>query len=297
MLLAGIVLDYYKAKNIMTGFIIVASMILILTLLNVVALSLMKEPKLSYINASGHEMHGRLAKKAKEDEKSATVMKQSILSELTGAFRNQRFRKVFIIQCLYTVAFYICLPFNASYQINDLSLPYTFLMLINFVTNLYRIYITPRFGRMADKYGMARMLRYTMLALGFNMLFMAFTIPADKYPMFIISSLFGATAWAFVGIGLFGIQLDFFQNDKRMIWLTITSSLSGLLGFLVSVLGGFFLAALQKADLHLFGMKIYAQQVLNVTGFIIILIAAYYIRFHIETEKVNSNRLDGVVKA
>jgi MFS family permease len=293
MLLAGIILDYFKSRDIMTGFIIVGAMILILTLLNVTALSMMKEPKLSYVNNTGHEMHGRLAKKAKDDLKSEAGMPQSIPSELKEAFKNRKFCKAFIIQCLFTFAFYICLPFNASYQINDLALPYTFIMLVGFIANLYRIYITPKFGRMADKFGMARMLRYTMFALGLNMLFMAFTIPVNKYPIFIIGTLFGATAWAFVGIGLFGVQLDFFKSEKRMVWLTITSSLSGLFGFLVSIIGGFFLDYLQKKDLHLFGMKIYAQQVLNTIGFLIILIAVYYIRFHIETEKVDHNRLDG----
>lgn len=293
MLIAGMILDFYKARNILIGFIIVGSMIFILTLINVIALSKMKEPKTSYINEAGKEMHGRLAKKAKIIEKETCEKGQGILSELKGAFADYRFRKAFLVQCLYIFAFYICIPFNASYQINELSLPYTFIMLISFVFNLYRIYITPRFGRLADKYGMAKLLRFTLLALGLNFLTTAFTIPANAYPLFIVGTILNSTAWAFVGIGLFGIQLDFFRTEKRMVWLTITSSLTGFLGFLVSILGGAILDYLQKLDLHIFGIKIYAQQVLNLIGFLIILITVYYIKFHIETEKIAVNRKDG----
>jgi sugar phosphate permease len=57
MLLAGIVLDYFKKRNILIGFIIVGTLNLILTLINVIALSLMKEPKISYVNEAGKEMH------------------------------------------------------------------------------------------------------------------------------------------------------------------------------------------------------------------------------------------------
>lgn len=296
MLLAGIVLDYFKPRNILTGFVIIGAFIFILTLINVIALSKMKEPKTSYVNEAGKEMHGRIAKKAKEVEKIEKETQQGILSELKEAFIDRKFRKAFTIQCLFTFAFYICIPFTASYQINDLALPYTFIMVVAFIANMYRIYITPKLGRLADKFSMAKLLRFTLFALGLNFLTMTFTVPGNAYPLHIIASIFASTAWAFVGIGLFGVQLDFFKNEKRMVWLTITSSLSGILGFLVSIVGGLLLNYLQKTGLQLFGMKIYAQQVLNLIGFLIILFAVYYIKYHIETVKIDSNRLDGRIK-
>ncbi len=293
MLICGIILDYFKKVNLHTGFIIIGIIIFLLTLINVTGLSFMKEPKLSFINEDGKEMHGRLAKRAKEKIHEGNG--QSILSEIREAFHDRRYRKAFTTQCLFTLAFYICVPFNASYQINDLKLPYTFLMVIGFVFNLYRIYIMPRLGRMADKYGMGKLLRYTLLALGLNFLTVAFTMPFNAYPMTVLAAFFSSTAWAFVSIGLFGIQLDFYRSDKRMIWLTLTSSVAGLLGFLTSIVGGRLLDMFQKADLQLFGQKLYAQQLLNLFGFLIILCAAVYIRLRIETEKIDANRQDGRV--
>ncbi len=293
MLVCGVILDYFKKVNLHTGFIIIGIIIFLLTLINVIGLSLMKEPKLSYVNEDGKEMHGRLAKRAKEN--TPEEQRQSILSEISEAFHDRRFRKAFTTQCLYTLAFYICAPFNASYQINDLKLPYTFLMVIGFIFNLYRIYIMPRLGRMADKYGMGKLLRYTLLALGLNFLTVAFTMPFNAYPLTVLASFLSSTAWAFVGIGLFGIQLDFYRSDKRMIWLTLTSSVAGLLGFLTSIVGGRLLDALQKADLQILGQKLYAQQILNLIGFLIIVCATFYIRLRIETEKIDPNRQDGRV--
>jgi hypothetical protein len=293
MLICGMILDYFKKVNIMTGFIIIGTLIFLLTMLNVIALSRMKEPKLSYVNEEGKEMHGRLAKRAKEHE--GTVETQSIVSEIKEAFGNRNFRKAFTIQCLFILSFYICVPFNASYQINDLKLPYTFIMFVGFVLNLYRIYITPKLGRLADKFGMAKLLRYSMFALGLNYLSMSFTMPFNAYPLHILGAFFASTAWAFVGIGLFGIQLDFFRKEKRMIWLTITSSVSGVFGFLISIVGGTLLSHLQRLPLELLGMKIYAQQILNLFGFLIILFAVYFIRFHLESVKIDTNRQDGRV--
>jgi len=253
----------------------------------------MKEPKQSYLDDNGKEMHGRLAKKAKEVELNSKSKEIGILSEIKGAFLDRKFRKAFTIQCLFIIGFYICIPFYASYQINDLSLPYTFIMLVGFIFNLYRIYITPRMGRLADRYGMPKLLRFSFLALGFNFLILASTVPGNAYVMHIINAFSGSTAWSFLGIGLFGIQLDFFKNDKRMVWLTITSSVTGAFGFIVSIIGGNILSILQRMDLHLFGIKIYAQQILCLIGFCIIMFAFFFIKYHIETEKIDTNRQDG----
>ncbi|HKL98287.1 MAG TPA: MFS transporter [Mobilitalea sp.] len=296
MLVGGLILDYFKKRNIETGFIIISIIIFILTLINVISLSKMKEPKLSYVNDDGKEMHGRLANKARSISKADLSSEPGIFTELKTAFQNRKFRKAFSVQCFFTFAFYICTPFTASYQINDLKLPYTFIMLVAFLANLYRIYITPKLGKLADKYGMAKLLRFTLFALGLSFLSTAFTVPGNAYPMQLLSSFFSSTAWAFVGIGLFGVQLDYFKSEKRMVWLTITSSVSGILGFLVSVLGGVILSHLQKYPLELFGRKIFAQQLLSMTGFLIIVAAVYYIKHHIETEKIDKNRIDGRVK-
>jgi MFS family permease len=293
MLVCGVVLDYFKKHDIMNGFITVGIVIFILTMINVISLSRMKEPKTSYVNENGKEMHGRLAKRAKEGE--VVPKTQSILSELKEAFCDKKYRKAFTTQCLFTFAFYICTPFFASYQIKDLKLPYTFIMTVGFIFNLYRIYITPKLGRLADKFGMGKVLRYSMLALGFNFLAMALTMPFNKYPLQILVAFLGSTAWAFVGIGLFGIQLDFYKSEKRMIWLTLTSSICGIFGFLVSILGGFLLSHLQSVSLSILGQKIYAQQILNLIGFSIILFTVWFIRFHIETVKIDTNRQDGRV--
>ncbi len=294
MLVCGMILDYFKGRNILTGFILIGIIIFILVVINVVSLSLMKEPKVSYLNEEGKEMHGRLAKKAKE--KSQVTKSQSILSELREAVLDHKFRKAFSVQCLYTLAFYSCAPFNSSYYINDLKLSYTFIMVVSFILNLYRIYITPKLGRMADKHGMGKLLRFALFMLGLNFLVLAFTMPFNAYPMYILASCLGSTAWAFIGIGLFGIQLDFFRSDKRMVWLTITSSVCGLFGFLVSVISGKLLAIIKAADLQLLGFKIYPQQILNLIGFGIIVLATLYIKYFIETQKIDVNREDGRLK-
>lgn len=293
MLIAGVVLDYWKKSNLLVAFSILGAIIFILVVINVVGFSLMKEPKVSYLNKDGKEMHGALAKRAKKE--SIYDKPESLVKEFKIAFGARKFRLVFALNCLYMTSLYIANPFNASYQIKELNLPYTYIMVVGFLANILRISITPKVGKLGDKYGMARVLKYALSALGMYYLIMAFTVPGNARIMTVIGTLFSAVGWSFIGIGLFGVQLDFLSREHRMSQLTILLSISGAYGFLVSWVGGRILDVIQGLELTIGGVPIYAQQVLNIFGVCMIGVTVCFIKFVVQKEKIEVNRVDGKV--
>lgn len=293
MLLAGVIVDYLKKDNLLLAFSFIGGFIFILVIINVVCLSRMKEPKISYLNADGKEMHGALAKKAKLE--STSIKKDGLRTEFKYAFGSGKFRKAFFLNCLWLTSFYIVAPFNASFQIKELQLPYTYIMIVGFVGNLFRIAITKRMGKMGDRYGMARILKFALLSLGVYYLIMAFATPSNAYVFIAVSIFFSATGWSFIGIGLFGIQLDFLSRERRMPQLTILLSISGAYGFMISWVGGRILDALQSLDLHIGDTPIYAQTILNLLGFVMILVTVAYTKLVVQSEKIEVNREDGKV--
>ena len=60
--------------------------------------------------------------------------------------------------------------------------------------------------------------------------------------MTIAATIFSAVGWSFAGIGLFGIQLELLNEEKRTLQLSILSSIGGVYGFLVSFVAGRFLS-------------------------------------------------------
>ncbi|PHV71889.1 MFS transporter [Sporanaerobium hydrogeniformans] len=293
MLLSGMILDYFKKDNIIVGFSLLGSLILLLVAVNFICLSKMKEPKLAYLNREGKEIHGRMVKRLHESE--TEYKGESLWTGLKEALKSSHFRKAISLNFLWMLSFYIALPFNASYQIKELQLPYTFIMMVGFLSNMMRVCLTPKLGKLADTYGMARILKYVLFALGISQLMIACTVPSNAYRMTIISTFFAALGWTFIGPGLFGIQLEFLEKDKRVIQLTILSSLSGMFGFFISLIGGCILDYLQHNPFMLMGRELYAQQVLNLLGFIMILMTIGYIQFFIQTAHVQVNCEDGTV--
>jgi len=74
--------------------------------------------------------------------------------------------------------------------------------------------------------------------------------------MFIVSTIFSAIAWCFIGTGLFCIQLEFLEQKTRMFQFAVLMAISGLYGFFISAVTGrlidylFFTVQEAEKDLH-----------------------------------------------
>ncbi len=274
-LIMGIVLDMLKGNNLNLAFIILGVTTGILTLINVMALVKMKEPKLSHINERGKEMVGTLVKKH-----SGSVNKDKdvkLFQEIKIALQTKKFRQLLYLNCLWMTAFYIASPFNSSFQIKDLQLPYTFIMIVSFVTNMFRIALSPKAGKMADKIGMATVMSWALGAMGVHYIIMAFSNLSNAYVMAVLASLASALAWTFIGIGMLGIQLECLAEDKRIIQYSLLAMIAGVYGFIISVLGGKLIDFIQLKQAANGNHGMYAQMYTNLLGFFFIVVTIVYL--------------------
>ena len=180
-------------------------------------------------------------------------------------------------------------------SIKELGLSYTFISIIAFVSSIVRIILTSQMGKISDKYGMARTLKITILSLGIHFLVWSFTTPSNAMLMYIISSAFATVAWSFIPIGIFNVKLEWISYDKRVVQFAILSSITGTLGFLMSVVSGKLLDALQKKPLYFAGDIVYAQQLLNFLGLIASIVTCLYIHFVLQKEKPAVDTKDGMI--
>lgn len=280
MLFSGILMDATAGPKQHVGFLINGGMILFLVLLNFWAFSCMKEPRTARLNAQGKEIHGKLRKKYQEEED--TKGHGILLAEMKEAFRSPDFRIAFIATLLWQTSFYCAAPFNTSYQLTELSLPFTFIMVIGFLGNMLRIAITPFMGKMGDRYGMAFLYKYTLMGILMYYIFFALAVPSNAYPMIIVGTVCSALGWSFAGIGLFGVQLELLDEKKRDLQLSILSSLSGVYGFVVSLVAGELLDFLQKARIPFMGHTLYAQQFTNVLGAFFLTLLILYLKVKVQ---------------
>lgn len=279
MLLSGIIMDATAVGRQNAGFMLNGSMILVLVILNAWAFSCMKEPRQSRINAEGKEIHGKLKRRYPE---AKAAYDGNLLSEVREAFGKADFRMAFILTLLWQTSFYCASPFNTSYQLVELKMPFTFIMIIGFLGNMLRIAITPLMGKLGDKHGMAFLYKYSLIGILLYYLFFALAVPSNAYPMVILGTVSSALGWSFAGIGLFGVQLELLDEGKRDIQLSVLSALSGVYGFLVSLVSGCLLDYLQQILVTLPGKRLYAQQFTNMLGAGFLLLTILYLKCRVQ---------------
>lgn len=281
MLVMGVLLDVLKGRNLMLAFIILGTVIAVLGLINVLAFAKMKEPKISRMDGSGHEMIGTIARK--DSAAHSDSLKIKFGEEIKKALKTKKFCQALLLNCLWITAFYIASPFNASFQIKDLQLPYTYIMILSFVTSMVRIYLMPKAGKLADRLGMAKVMKWAFAAMGGHYLLMSLSTPGNAYVMAAGAALFSSLAWTFINIGMLGIQLSFIEKQKRIVQFSLLSVLSGIYGFLVSFVGGKLLDYIQQQNWTIGAHEIYAQQITNLTGVVFIAITIWYLQTKIQT--------------
>ena len=288
MIIAAITLDYYKnSNNLLTGFLVIGGIVFILAVINIIALSKVKEPKIAYTNETGKEMHGRLAKSMKTKEKN------NFWADVKGAVTHKKYKKVIFLFVIWQSLLYLSMPYNAIYYIKELNLPYTFITAIVFGANMIRMAATPIWAKFGDKRGMAKTLKYAYGCMFLCNLLLAFTLPHNAYLLYPISMVIGSLGWAFIGVGLLGVQLDYIPHDKRISYMSINAAISGLTGFLASYAGGKILSYIQNNPLIIGNQNIYAQQVLNIMSCIIAVFLFFYIKFFLQKESKIVNVTDG----
>ena len=255
---AGIVFDNAKSIDLNIGFRMIGATLIFLGTVNAATIIWIKEP----------------AKTKKEIKESF-----AFIDEIKETFKHKGFQKILFINGVWTAAVYFTTPFNASYQIKELGLSYTFITAVGLVTMLCRVSLMPRMGRLADRIGNEQILIRLFSVMGIHFLIMMLTVPENGKLFCVIASLVSAIAWSFISQGLLGVQLKVLDERKRTIQYTILSATSGLIGFVISVIGGYILEILQRSII-MFGTRVvYAQQFMNALGLSCMLINVGYLVF------------------
>lgn len=275
----GFVMDWFKDGYENIGFMIVGSVLLGLGMINFITFSRMKEKRVTRLNSQGKEIHGSKLKriiKTEAEEKSL-----SLFGEIKYALSSLNFRRELILGMLFATGFQMGLPFNASYQIKELGLSFTFIMVAGSIANILRILISPKIGNLGDRLGMAKVLKFAFIGLLMHHVMMAFSTTSNAIYMIPIAIVFAALAWSFVGTGLFNVQLELLDESRLTIQLSIVSLITSVWGYITILIStkiyGLF-ATLFAAE----GSLLFPQQGLNVINAGVYGLIILYIHYKIE---------------
>lgn len=222
----------------------------------------------------------------KELKKPAQENSQiSIRETIKGTLLDKRFRKIIYLDMFFRVATGICTPFMGTYLNNELGLSLTTIATISMVSSVSRALVSRPMGRFADKTSWANSLKLCFSLAAIGSFINIFTNPSNGIVMYTIYALFIAVYSAGSNSGITNIVFDYAKPHLRTGALGIKGTIGGLSSVLATLVGAKIVEAVQANGNQVFGMTIYAQQILSALACLVFALTVFYIQFVIKKLK------------
>ena len=130
------------------------------------------------------------------------------------------------------------------------------------------------------------MLEMCFRVMGAGLLFTALAAPGNGKVMFALYYIFHGIAMGGVNSGMFNLVFDCAKAEERADSLAMCQSVSGLCGFLITLVFSTVVTAMQQNGNQLFGITVYAQQLLSAVSLMATLAAAAYVHLKVKKPSV-----------
>lgn len=251
----GSVVDYFKAKGeIRIAFTICAVVISALMILHTVSMLLTVE---------------------KEFESSSKI---NIFKTLKNVFTQKKVLSVTIVTLFFNVSFYSISPFLGTYMINDLGFSLQFTSFLAILSSISRCVVSIPWGKYADRNSFSKMIEKCFIVLAISYFFIVLSNPKNGMIMLSLYYVVNGIALGGVNSALFNLIFDYAPKDSREDSLAVCQSLSGIAGFLTTLILSFVISFVQGNGNKFFGITVYAQPILAIVSTLLSVCAVFYVR-------------------
>lgn len=248
----GSVIDYFKLTGqIRVALILTAIVIFSLLLLHTLVLVLIQEPD--------------------------AAKKQIIPEDFHRVLKNKSFRRVTVVFALYYIGLYISTPFYGTYQISELGLSLTFISVTTMIGGIARILISNYWGRYADRTSFSALVGKCLLFLALSKVAVIFAVPQNGGVMFVLYQILFGIGMGGISGSMINLVFEVTPVEDRGSAIAINQAIAGVSGFLSTMLVSPLVAHIQQNNNRLFGVPIYAQQVVSVIGLLFMMAAMLYV--------------------
>ncbi|MBR6762240.1 MAG: MFS transporter [Clostridia bacterium] len=216
-------------------------------------------------------------------ETSATQAKsgeqKNVLRGMLQVFKDKTVLKVTALFILWRIATYSAASFYGAYEVNDLALKQTVIAGLTASGSVARILVSRFLGRYADKTSFARMIRICFVVAMASYTAVVFATPQTGAVCFALYYILNGIAMGGINSALINLVFDYVPVEKRSDSIALSQALSGAVGFLATVCASLVVTHIQGNGNQIFGMQIYAQQLLSVVAALMTGVCILYVTF------------------
>jgi len=248
----GKMLDVFQSNNAeYNGFIVIAVISLITTILNFIFLSNIPEPEVKLTKAM-----------------------PKLKDIVTKPLQDLNFRKVIIVYILWNIGLQIGSAFFSVYMVSGLDLNYSYITAMITFGTICAVISARLYGRIADKTSWAFVTMLSIGVLGLCHLTWAFVCKSNVYYLLPFAQLLSGLGWGGINIAIFNIQFKYSPEEGRTIYLGFNAAVGSCIGFTVAMVGARLVKVLSGVSYAFAGITFGNMQIIFGISAILLLVCS-----------------------
>ncbi len=221
-------------------------------------------------------------------EKVEEQPKASVKENVKGLLKNKTLFKLIMVSVLWNIANYATTSFTGTYQAKELAFTTTFSSVIIMVGSFIRAVLSRPMGKYADKTSFRRMLSFCFVLEAFAFGINIFTTPANGEWLYFAYYILHCAGMAGINSSVINLIYDYVERDQRTSALALQQTFAGFAGFFITLLLSPLVSLIQGAQ-QSGSSPLYAQQIMSIISFVIVLAEIVYINTVIKRLKKVKN--------
>lgn len=222
----------------------------------------------------------------KQQPKKEETLEVPQKSGMFESLKDKNVLRVTLVFCLWQISNACASPFYGAYKENDLGFDAVFgVAILGAIYAVARSVFSFVWGKYADKYSFASMLQICFTIAGIAFLVNSFCRPENGRVVYPIYYTLNAIAMGGINSALINLCYDYVTPEKRTDALAVSLAISGVCGFLTTLAVSPIVSAVQANSNIVFGMNIYAQQLLSVLAFVMTMLTMLYVTLSMVKKK------------
>lgn len=207
--------------------------------------------------------------------------KKNIFCSFVDVIKDKKLLAVTFIFILNNISHYTTVPFYGTYQINELGFNLKYVTFLSILESIARTLFSRVWGKYSDKYSFAYTIEKCLFILLPSYICVVLSTPQTGKLMFVFYYICHGIAMGGIGSAMINLIFDYAPPKKRSDSLAVCQATAGLVGFLSTMAVSPVVRLIQENGNKIFGITVYAQQLLSVFGAIVVLSGVIFIRLSI----------------
>ncbi len=247
-LVMGQVLDKFdRAGYQLGGFVILYIFVIIITLVNFIVFSGMKEPPNEILKTD-----------------------ISVINIFRIPLKNKKYVTISILMAVWNFGYQFAFPFTSVYMVSTLKLGYGLITIMAVLASLASVISVYFWGRLADRKSWLYLMNL-MIFIQITSFFIWFFINKSTVAILLpIAHILGGAAIGGINISLNNLQYSFSPPDNKTVFLGFSSAVNGVIGFIGTLAGSYFLTVSEKFEFTAWKLSVGSMQMIFLIAGIIL---------------------------